>query len=119
MDDHEDAVDFLVAAQRDVHERTAQLAEALIGAAGTDPELDRYLADMIARVNRQNRRVLGAFRDRGWLREDVAFDELVETTAILFSVDTYLRIVHRDGWNVDAYLAWCRRMLAETVLRRP
>jgi hypothetical protein len=27
----------------------------------------------------------------------------------------YLRIVHRDDWSVDAYRAWCRRMLAETV----
>lgn len=54
-------------------------------------------------------------RDRGWLRDDVAFDELVETAAVLCSVESYLRVVHRDGWSVDAYRAWCRRMIAETV----
>jgi hypothetical protein len=115
--DPEEAADFLVVVHSDVHQQTAQLAQALIGGAGTDTELDRYLADMIARVNRQNRRVLGFFRDRGWLRQDVAFEELVETMAILLSVDTYLRVVHRDGWTADAYRTWCRRMLAETVFK--
>jgi AcrR family transcriptional regulator len=115
VDDREEAVDFVVAAQTDVHERTAPLAPALFGGASVDPELDRYLRDLIASINLQTRRVLDSFRDRGWLRVDVPFEELVETAAVLFSVETYLRITHRDGWSVDAYRAWCRRMLAETV----
>ncbi|MFZ1165092.1 hypothetical protein, partial [Mycobacterium sp.] len=79
------------------------------------PELDRYLNDFIAGINVQIRRILEIFRDRGWLRDDVPFDELVETMAVLCSVETYLRMTHRDGWTADAYQAWCRRMLAETV----
>jgi hypothetical protein len=43
------------------------------------------------------------------------FDELVETAAVLCSVEVYLRMVHRDGWSVEAYQVWCRRMVAETV----
>jgi len=39
----------------------------------------------------------------------------VETTAVITSDDTYLRITDRDGWTVAAYQAWCRRMLSETV----
>jgi AcrR family transcriptional regulator len=118
-DDFEEAVDFIVEVQVEVHERTALLAKALFGGAATDPELDRYLTDFMAGVTSQFRRALDLYRDRGWLREDVPFDEVVETAAIFGGVETYLRIVHRDGWSVPAYRAWIRRMLLETVLAAP
>lgn len=51
IDDDKEAVDFLVAAQTGVYERTAQLALALNAGAGSDPELDRYLKDFIASIN--------------------------------------------------------------------
>lgn len=119
IDDPAAALDFIVATVTDIHQRTARLAPALFGGAASDPELDRYLGDHIAGITAQARRVLGVHRDRGWLRDDVAFDELVETCAVLCSVDTYLRITHRDGWSTDAYRAWCRRMLAESVFASP
>jgi AcrR family transcriptional regulator len=113
--DRGEAIDFLVAAVSDVHEGSARLAPALFSGASADPDMDCYLNDFIAGIGRQARRVLGAYRERGWVRADVPFDEVVETAVVLCSVETYLRIVHRDGWSVDAYRAWCRRMLAETV----
>ena len=119
IDEPLEALDFVVSAVTDVHNRTAKLAPALFGGASSDPELDRYLHEFIAGINGQARRVLETFRDRGWLRDDVPFDELVETTAVLCSVEIYLRMVHRDGWSADAYQAWCRRMLAETVFLAP
>ena len=119
IDDPREAVDFVVSVVTDVHTRTAKLAPALFGGANSDPELDRYLDDFIAGINGQVRRVLDIFRDRGWLRDDVPFDELVETAAVVCSVETYLRITQRDGWSADAYRAWCRRMLAETVFVTP
>lgn len=118
IDDREKALDFLIAAQTDVHQRTGQLALALIGGAGADPELDKYLNDVLGSINLQTRRLLDPFRDRGWLRVDVPFDEIVETTAVLCSVDTFLRITHRDGWSVEAYRTWLRRMLDEAVFAR-
>ena len=114
----QEALDFVVAAVVEIHAGSAQLAPALFGGANSDPELDRYLDGFIAGINGQIRRVLEVFRDRGWLRSDVPFDELVETSAVLCSVETYLRMVRRDGWSPDAYRAWCRRMLAETVFGR-
>jgi AcrR family transcriptional regulator len=119
IDDYEAAVDFFVAAHVDVHERTARLALALFGGAGADPELERYLDDLIANISLQTRRILEIFGDRGWVREDVPFDEIVETAAVLCSVDTYLRVTHRDGWSADAYRTWCRRMLVESVFVAP
>ena len=119
IDDPQEAIDFVVTAATEVHVRTAKLALALFGGANSDPDLDRYLNEFIAGINGQARRVLVVYRDRGWLRDDVPFDELVETTAVLCSVETYLRMTHRDGWSVDAYQTWCRRMLAETVFVSP
>ncbi|KUI37690.1 hypothetical protein AU197_07965 [Mycobacterium sp. IS-1590] len=118
-EDFDEAVDAVIAAQMDVHERAAELATALIGGANADPELDRYLGDLIASVTRQIGRILEHFGDRGWLRTDVAFDELLETAAVLGSVETFRRVTHHDGWSVEAYRLWCRRLLIETVFRRP
>jgi hypothetical protein len=73
----------------------------------------------ITSLNLQARRVMDSFRDRGWLRGDVPFEELVETAPVLCSVETYLRITHRDGWGVNAYKAWCRRMSAEAIFSSP
>lgn len=111
----DEALDFLVEAQADVHHRSAQLLRALIGGASADPELDRYLREAITGITGQARRVLTVFGERGWLRTDVPGEELVETSAVLCSVDTYLRVTDHDGWSIDAYRAWLRRMLAETV----
>jgi AcrR family transcriptional regulator len=116
-EDRDEALDDFVATVTEVNERTARLGAALIGGANSDPELDGYLTNLTASINHQFRRILGISRDRGWLREGVSFDELVETTAVLSSVETYLRITHRDGWTVERYRKWCRRMLAETVFR--
>jgi AcrR family transcriptional regulator len=115
-DDIDEALEGLIAALSQVHERTAPLALALIGGASSDPELDQYLTRLTASINQQIRRILGVARDRGWLREDIPFDDVVQTAAVISSVDTYLRI-KRDGWTIDRYRAWCRRMMAENVFR--
>jgi AcrR family transcriptional regulator len=113
--DLQDMLDFLAKAVTDIHAGSAKLAPALLGGANSDPELDRYLDEFIAGLNKQTRRMLTVFRERGWVRDDVPFDEVVETSAVLCSVETYIRMTQRDGWSIDAYRGWCRRMLAETV----
>jgi AcrR family transcriptional regulator len=119
IDDYEESLEFTAAQLTAAHERTARLALALIGAAGSDPALERYLQDFTASLNRQIQRGLGLSRERGWLRSDVPFDELVETAAVICSVDTYLRITYRDGWSVARYKSWFRRMLEETIFLPP
>ena len=116
LSDRDEAIDFIVAEQTAIHQRSARITQALFGAAANDPELDGYLTDLIAGVGRQLRRMLEVCQDRGWLRDDIPFDELVETVAVIASIDTFIRIVQRDGWSVDAYRAWFRRMLDELVL---
>ncbi len=118
IDDLDEALDFVVDTATDIHQRTAPLAPALFGGANADPELERYMNDLLASIRLQMHRVLDVFRDHGWLRVDVPFDELLETVVVMCSVETYLRIT-RDGWSVDDYRRWCRRMLAETVAVAP
>jgi AcrR family transcriptional regulator len=114
-----ESLDFVISVVADVHERSAKLAPALFGGASSDPELDKYLTEFIAGINGQVRRVLEVYRDRDWLRDDVPFDELVETTAVLCSVEIYLRMTQRDGWSADDYRRWCRRMLGEAIFVAP
>ena len=115
IDDFGAALDYLIEAQTDVHQRTAGLARALTGGANADPELERYRTDLMGGVTGQVRRLLTVCRDRGWLRDDVPFDELVTTAAVIASMDTYLRMTHQEKWSVPRYQAWCRRMFCETV----
>lgn len=115
VEDPVEAIEYTVETQTEVHKRTAGLAQALTGGANADPELDRYRKELMAGVTRQIRRVMSIFRDRGWLRDDVPFEELVETGAIIASMDTYLRMTELDGWTEPKYRAWCRRMFSETV----
>ena len=115
--DPEEALDVLVAEQTGLRQRTAFLGLALIGGASADPDLDRYYKNLLADMNKRIEGILMVARDRGWLRQDVPFDELVETYAVIGSVDSYLRITHYDGWPVERYRAWCRRMFAETIFR--
>jgi AcrR family transcriptional regulator len=119
IDDRYEAIGYLVAATTDMYVRGASLIMALAGAATLDPELDRYYADVVADVTLQIRRLLGVCRDRGWIRDDIPVDGIVATTAVLSSAETYHRIVHHDGMSVDAYRAWLRRMLEETVFLPP
>jgi AcrR family transcriptional regulator len=41
IDNPDDALDYLVSNQTDLHQRSAHLCQALTGAAAADPELDR------------------------------------------------------------------------------
>lgn len=115
IDDVDAAVEYLAAGQTEIHQRTAKLALALIAGAGADPVLDRYLSELTAGIGRQLRRVVDVFRDRGWVRTDIPYDEVVETAVVLAGVETFLRFTHRDGHSVDAFRGWLRRMLRETV----
>lgn len=91
---------------------------ALVGAAHGDPELRGFYVEFLGAIRRQGERVLGVFLDRGWLRTDVPFDELVDTWFVLASVETYVRVTEGAGRTDDEYTAWLERMLAENLLAR-
>lgn len=117
MDDFEDALDYLVSNQTELHERGAALSQALTGAAANDPELNRYLNELNRGVATQNRQVVNVFRERGWLRDDLPVDEIVATVVVLSGMDTFLRLTRLEGWSSHRYRSWLRRVLTETLTR--
>jgi AcrR family transcriptional regulator len=97
---------------------SAGLWMTVVSAAHGDDELTGYLRDMLAEVRAQIAHVLRYVADRGWLRTDVAFDDLVEAMCILTCVETYVRFVVQDGKSHEAYQAFVSRTVRETVLAR-
>jgi len=60
--------------------------------------------------------VLRLVAERGWLRLDVPFDDLVEAMCVITCVETYVRFVLLDGKSDDEYKAFVTRTVRETVL---
>jgi AcrR family transcriptional regulator len=95
---------------------TAGLWMAVVGAAQGDEELAEFRAHMLTLVRGQVERVSRYVADRGWLRSDVPFDDLVEAMCVITSVETYVRFVLVDGKSTNKYKEFVRRTVRETVL---
>jgi len=95
---------------------SAGLWVAVASAAQSDEELRGYYADLLGVLRRQVEHVFRVFAERGWLRTDVPFDDLVEAFCVITSVETYVRFVRLDGKPDDAYTEFVARTLRETVL---
>ena len=87
----------------------------LLEHARREAEAGETFLEFLVAIRRQNERMLGVMRDRGWLRTDIAFDELVDTWIVLSSVETYVRL-RASGRSDDDYAAWLERMAARTFL---
>jgi AcrR family transcriptional regulator len=110
---------FLGETMLTINQRAAGVWSAVTGAAHGDAELRRNLLQRLAGIRRQIEKVLDVVAERGWLRTDVPFDELVEACCVITSVESYLRIVHLDGRSELQYKTLVARMVLDTVLRRP
>jgi AcrR family transcriptional regulator len=119
IEDPAQALDALVAGVVDLNGRIAGLYLALTSGANSEPKLREYLGELFGSITAQAHRIFGVYRERGWLCDDVALDEIAETVAVLTSVETYLHITERDGRSVDHYRRWLRRMMLSTIFAVP
>ena len=69
---------------------SAGLWMTVVGAAHGDEELSGYHAQMLALIRGQVEHVLRYVAERGWLRLDVPFDDLVEAFCVITCVETYV-----------------------------
>ncbi len=99
-----------------INEPSAGLWMAVVGAAHGDAELRGYHAQMLALIRGQIVRILRWVAERGWLRADVPFDDLVESFCVITCVESYVRFVHLDGKTRDEYRAFVSRTVRETIL---
>lgn len=86
-----------------------------VGAHGS-PELRELQATMLRLIRGQVEHVLDHIARRGWLRQDVPVDDLVEAFCVITSVDAYVRFVERDGRSPEQYSAFVARTIRETIL---
>ncbi len=86
-----------------------------VGAHGS-AELRELQATMLRLIRGQVEHVLDHVARRGWLRQDVPFDDLVEASCVITSIDAYVRFVERDGRSPAQYTAFVTRTIRETIL---
>lgn len=99
-----------------INEPVAGVWMAITGAALGDDELQGLLAERLAEIRKQVGHVVRHLADRGWLRTDVPFDELVEAVCVITSVESYVRFVQVDGKSRKAYKAFVARAIRDTIL---
>ncbi|MGH3662669.1 MAG: TetR/AcrR family transcriptional regulator [Micromonosporaceae bacterium] len=101
-----------------INEPAAGVWTALTGAAHGDSELQTNLIERLAGIRAQVENILRMVAERGWLRADVPFDDLVETCCVITSVESYVRIVHFDGKSHEQYKSIVARTVRDTILLR-
>ena len=94
---------------------SAGLWLTVVAAAHGDKELTGFQTQMLASVRGQVERVLRFVAERGWLRTDVPFDDLVEAFCVITSVETYARFVLQDQKLDEDYRAFVTRTVRETI----
>ncbi|GAA1030351.1 helix-turn-helix domain-containing protein [Virgisporangium ochraceum] len=109
---------FIGAASEAINAPAADVWTAVTGAAHGDPELRTHLADRLAGIRAQVERVLRWAADRGWLRTDVPFDDVVEACCVVTSVEGYVRFVRVDGLSTARYRDFIVRTVRDTILAR-
>lgn len=99
-----------------INEPVAGVWTAVTAAAHGDREVRGLLAERLALIRGQVENVLRRVAERGWLRTDVPFDDLVQVLCVITSVETYVRCVHLDGKSPEEYQAFVTRTVRDTVL---
>jgi AcrR family transcriptional regulator len=118
IDDPGALAEFLGEVLLAINAPSAGLWSAVLGTAPNDPEVADFRDEMLTSIRGQVTSVLGVLRERGWLRDDVPFDELVEAFCVVTSVESYVRFVLVDRRPVHAYRAFVSRTIRETILAR-
>ena len=77
-------------------------------AARTDPEIADAFAQLAVGIRTQNVELMSEWTARGFVRDDVDFDDLVDRSILVGSVELYDRAVRVGGMAIDDY----RRLLA-------
>jgi AcrR family transcriptional regulator len=110
-------VELYAAVARQLGERLGPLLDVLLGARGSDAELEEF-----ARTTEHERlvgatRFVGHLDETGGLRGDLDIERARDTVWTLISPEVYLLLVHRRGWHPDDYQHWLTHALGDALLR--
>lgn len=87
-------------------------------AARHDEGMAADLRGYAARIREQNTSMMSVWEARGYIRQDIPFDAVVDRTVLVGSVELYDRAVRIGGQSVDEYTATLEGLLADLVLPR-
>lgn len=100
-----------------VNQATHGIWLAFSEAARTDEALAREFTALAGRIRGENLTVLRLWRERGWLRDDVADDVLAQWSDVIVSVEVFDRVVRVEGSSVEEYREFLARLLLELLAR--
>ncbi len=101
-----------------INQLAAGVWTAVTEAARADRELRGHLVQRLAWIRQQFETVLRLAAERGWLRTDLPFEDLVEAFGVIGSVEGYVRFVHYEGKSAEEYQAFIARLVRHTILAR-
>ncbi|GAA3613988.1 TetR/AcrR family transcriptional regulator [Microlunatus ginsengisoli] len=103
---------------REFNERTYRMWRAFGAAAADDADVDAEWSQRMAYIRGNIAEVVGVLDGRGWLRTDVARDELATGLWILSTGEVFEKLVVRVGWSPDHYEDWLARSMGDLLLPR-
>jgi AcrR family transcriptional regulator len=89
---------------------------ALTEAARTDGELAGELCALGVGIRMQNELMMRSWADRGFVRSDLGWDELVDRAVLVTSVELYDRAIRVGAMTREAYLALLAGMLRDLLI---
>lgn len=101
-----------------VNESVHGLWLSLSEAARHDAAMAESLLGLAQRIRGQNTILLNEWRRRGYLREDVPFELLVDRALLIGSVEMFDRAVRIDGMPREDYTETLAGLIADTLLAR-
>jgi AcrR family transcriptional regulator len=101
---------------RVISSQVGPLLQVVLGARGTDADLDAFVATIDEERLRGTGAVVAAWQERGWLRTDLALPEARDRLWLAISPPSYLMLRDR-GWSDDDYERWVAETVGCAVLR--
>ena len=97
-----------------VHGLWLSLSEAARHDAGMAAELQ----GLAVGIRTQNTILMSEWRRRGYLRDDIPFEDLVDRGVLVGSVEVYDRAVRIGGMSPEEYTAMLASLVADLLLKR-
>jgi AcrR family transcriptional regulator len=101
---------------RHIHERSADVAEIVRGAASADPEIASMLRQLAVGRLRDARMVAESLGEKHALASDVSVDRAADLLWALCSHDLYRMLVVEQHWPPEDYEHWLALSLIHSVL---
>ncbi len=103
---------------RQIHERSADVAAIMQGAATADPEIAAMIRQLAEGRLRDTKTIAAALAGKGALASEVSVEQAADIIWALGSHDLYRMFVSERGWTPQQYEKWLAASLIHDLLER-